>query len=139
MNEKDVKITKPAHAFKVYANSYNVEILNYFKPELQLNDTESAIKNKLRKLLTELEGLKFVTTLVLVFKTIESDDKTKHDTFCLHSKAETIINERDIDDAFESICITFMFDTYKKFKEKVQVGLLIQSEIIILIFQSTIL
>ena len=35
--------------------------LNY-----NLEDTESAIKNKLKNLLTELRGFKFVTTLVLV-------------------------------------------------------------------------
>ena len=39
--KKNVKITKRAHAFKGFANSYNVEILNSFKPELQLKDTES--------------------------------------------------------------------------------------------------
>ena len=41
-----------------------VEILNSFNPELQLKDTESAIKSKL----TELRGFRFVTTLVLVCK-----------------------------------------------------------------------
>ena len=42
-------------------------------------------------------------TLVLVLKNIESDDKAKHDTFCLHSKAETIIS-----DVFESIYTTII-------------------------------
>ena len=42
-------------------------------------------------------------TLVLVFKMIESEDKTNYDTFYSHSKAETIINESDIDDVLESI------------------------------------
>ena len=48
-NEKNIKITKRAHVFKGYASSYNVEILNSFNPELQLKDTESWIKNKLKK------------------------------------------------------------------------------------------
>ena len=34
-NEKNVKITKRAHAFKGFAR-YNVEILNSFNPDLQL-------------------------------------------------------------------------------------------------------
>ena len=71
MNEKNVKITKRAHTFKGYANIYNVEILNSFNPELQLKDTESAIKSKLIELLSELNGFRFVTTLVLVFKKIK--------------------------------------------------------------------
>ena len=53
--------------------------------------------------MTESRGFKFVTTLVLVLKKIESDDKTKYDTFHSQSKAETIINESDIDGVFESI------------------------------------
>ena len=47
-----------------------------------------------------------MATLVLVFKKIESDDKTKYDTFYSNSKAEIIINESDIDNAFESIYTT---------------------------------
>ena len=64
---KNIKITKREHAFKGFASTYNVEILNSFNPELQLKDTESPIKNKLKKLFSELGGFKFVTALVLVF------------------------------------------------------------------------
>ena len=64
----DVKITKRSHAFKDYASSYNLEILNSFNPELQFKVTESAFKNKLIHLLSELKGFKFVATLVLEFK-----------------------------------------------------------------------
>ena len=70
-----------AHAFKDFESSYNVEVLNSFDPKLQLKDTGYAIRNKLKKLWTELRGFKFVTILVLVLKTIESKDKTKYDTF----------------------------------------------------------
>ena len=45
-------------------------------------------------------------------------------TFYLNSKAETVTNESDIDDVFESI---YYIKHTKKIKEKVQVGLLIQS------------
>ena len=70
MNDKNVKITKRPNAFKGYANSYNVEILDSFTPELKFKDTEFAIKSKLIDLLTQLKGFKFVTTLVLVFRKI---------------------------------------------------------------------
>ena len=43
-----------------------------------------------------------MTTLVLEFKKIESEDKTKFDTFYSNSKAEIIINECEID-VFQSI------------------------------------
>ena len=62
-----MKITEWPHAFKAYASSYNDETLNSFNAELQLKDTESAIKNRLINLLPELKGFNFVTALVLGF------------------------------------------------------------------------
>ena len=45
----------------------------FFNPEVQLKDTKSKIKSKLIEFLTHLNDFKFVTTLVLVFKKIESE------------------------------------------------------------------
>ena len=81
MDEKNVKITKQSHVHKGYASTYNVEILNFFNPELQLKDTELAIKNKLIDLLYKLRSFTFVATLVLEFKKVESDDVTKYSIF----------------------------------------------------------
>ena len=108
MNGKNVTIIKRANAFKGYASSSNVEILNSFNPELQLKDTESAIKRRLIELLTQLKGFKFVTTSALVFKNKESEDKKKYDNFYSISKAEIIINASDIDDVFQSIYTTII-------------------------------
>ena len=85
--------------------------MNSFNPELQLKDTESAIKNKLTDLLSQLKDFKFVKTLVLEIKKIQSDDKTLHSNFYLNSKGETIINESGIDDVFESIYSTIISNT----------------------------
>ena len=72
-----------------------------------------------------------------MLKKIESEDKTKCDTFYSHSKADTIINESDIDDnVFKSIYSAVISKIQQK--EKIQAGLLIQSLSIILIFQSII-
>ena len=106
-------MTKRAHAFKGFASSYNDKILNSFDPDLQLKDIEAAIKNKLIHLLTQLKGFKFMTTLVLVFKKIESDDKTRYDTFYSNSKAEIIINEYNIGDVFQSIYTTIISNVQK--------------------------
>ena len=82
--------------------------MNSFNHKLQLEDAESTIRNKLKDLLTELKGFKFVTTLALELKKIESDKETKYSTFHLFSKAETIINDSDIDNVFESIYTTII-------------------------------
>ena len=41
--KKYIQITKGEHTFKSYSGTYNVKILSSFNPELQLQDTESAI------------------------------------------------------------------------------------------------
>ena len=61
--------------------------------------------------MSELKDFKFVATLE--FKKIQSDDKTLYSTFYSTSKAETIINESDTDDVFESICSTITSNIQK--------------------------
>lgn len=51
-----------------YLSTYNVDILIFFNPELQLQDTDSAIRNKVKDVLSDFEGFKFVTTLILELK-----------------------------------------------------------------------
>ena len=65
----------------------------------------------MKKLLTELKGFEFVTTLL--FEKIESEDKTNYDNFYSSSKAEIIVNESDIDDVFESIYSTIISNIEK--------------------------
>ena len=72
LNEKDAKIAKRSHAYKGYASTYSVKILNFVNPELQLKDTAYPIKNTLIDLLSELRAFKFVVILVLEFKKIKT-------------------------------------------------------------------
>ena len=57
-----------------------------------------------------------MTKLVLVFKKIEREDKTKYDNFYSSSKAEIIINENDID-VFQSIYTTIMTNIKKSLRK----------------------
>ena len=47
-------------------------------------------------------------TLVLEFKNLENDNKTMYSTFYSNSRAETINNESEIDDVFESTYSTII-------------------------------
>ena len=58
-----------------------------------------------------------MTTLVLVFKKVESENKTKYDIFYLQSKAETIINESDIDDVVKSIYTRIISNIQKSLRK----------------------
>ena len=64
--------------------------------------------------MSELRWFKFVTTLVLVFEKIESQDKRKYDTFYSSSKAKIVINESDIDGVFQSIYTTVIISNTQK-------------------------
>ena len=44
-NKKNANITKLKHAFEGFTSTYNIDVLNSFNPELQLKDTQSAIKS----------------------------------------------------------------------------------------------
>ena len=79
----------PKKVMRVYRMSKK---LNSVISELRLIDTESANRNKLKDLFTELKGIKFVMTLILEFKEVKSDDETKYSTFYSYSKAETVLN-----------------------------------------------
>ena len=59
---------KQSSTFKVYAHTYNAEMLNPFDLELLCKGTKFAHKNKFKRLLSNLRGFKFVTTLFLDLK-----------------------------------------------------------------------
>ena len=47
---ENVKVTKLSHAYKGYASTFNVDNLNSFNPEIQLENSEFTIKNSLKDL-----------------------------------------------------------------------------------------
>ena len=56
--------------------------------------------------MTQLKGFKFAATLVILFKKIETEDKTRYDNFYSSSKVEIIMNKSNTDDVFQSIYTT---------------------------------
>ena len=54
---------KPSKAFKIYAPSYAVKVLNSQDPRSQLNITEPHVKSLLKNLLAEMKGFKYQITL----------------------------------------------------------------------------
>ena len=63
--------------------------------------------------MTQLRSFEFTTTLVLVFKNIESKDHTKYDNFYSSSKAKININESDIENVFNSIYTTIIANIHR--------------------------
>ena len=63
---------------------YNVEISNLFDPELQLINTKSVIRNKLKELLNWLKKFKVQTLLVLAYN-------KRNDYKIFHSSAKVLL------------------------------------------------
>ena len=99
--------------------------MNSFSCELPLKNTESAIKNKLKDLFSELGELKFETKLVLEFKKIEGDDATRFNTFYSISKQKQLLM-KVILMMYLNQSIVRIYQTYKNHLEKVSAGLLIR-------------
>ena len=83
--------------------------MNSFNPELQLKNTEFAIKHELKNMLNKLRDFKFVRALVLKLKkkTKTNKDETKYSIWYSNSKAETTIHNTDIDNVFEVFEATY--------------------------------
>ena len=92
---KKANITKGANAFKNQAESYNVESLNSFNPELQLK-----LMNLRLKVNQEFWWMNW--------EEFEIEDETKHSGFYSNTKAETIIHNSDIDHVLGSVYSTIM-------------------------------
>ena len=81
--------------------------------------------------MTKLRGFIFETKLVLVLKTIESDDKTKKNALFIHTQKQKQLTMKGtlmmmyLNQSI--LLIPQLYQTYKILEEKVQAGLLIQS------------
>ena len=78
-----------------------MRILNIFDLELQLINTKTMIKNKLKDLLSELKKFKVQTILV--------DYKKRNYLKTFHSSARLIASDSDIDEAFKSMHQSILF------------------------------
>ena len=81
--------------------------MNFLNPELQLQNTQFAIKNKLNNFLKELISC-YNLGLKIEKNKIINENETKYSTFYSNSKAETIIHDADINSILESIDSTIM-------------------------------
>ena len=78
--------------------NYNIKILNLFNPELQLINNKPIIKNKFKKLLSELINVKLPSVLVLGYK-------KRNDLKIFHSSSKPIASDSDIFMKHLNLCI----------------------------------
>ena len=65
---EELSVVKTDHAFKGYAMSYKVELIEEKDPLIQLEESKSSIKELFNDLLDETKGFKYQITLKVVLK-----------------------------------------------------------------------
>ena len=88
-------IEKTAKALKGYTSSYIITKKHEKDPLFQLQNTRSAIKHHIKKILSDLKGIKFNETLKVTFLKPQ-DDGWIYKTAYFNSKPQTVINDINI-------------------------------------------
>ena len=78
---KELNVIKTNHAFRGYAISYKIELVEKKDPIEQLETSKSSIKDLFSDLLNETKGFKYEITLKVTLKNISQTEKLNLDQF----------------------------------------------------------
>ena len=78
---EELNVIKTNHAFRGYAMSYKVEIIEKKDPIKQLEASKSCIKDLFSDLLNETKGFKYQITLKVMLKNTSQIEKLNLDQF----------------------------------------------------------
>ena len=97
-------IIKTDQAFKGYARSYKVEIVDKKDLIVQLEASKSSIKDLFNDLLNETKGFKYQVTVKVLLQKYKPNEEIEFTPVYLHSSTKTIINNRfKLEHAFQEI------------------------------------
>ena len=110
---EQLSITKTDQAFKGYAMSYKVEIIERKDPIVQLEASKLSIKNLFSDLLNELKGLKYQTTVEVLLNKYTLNGEIEFSVVCFISVAKTVTNHVfALEKSFEEVL--YMIDVWIK-------------------------
>ena len=100
----ELSITEVAKAFKRYAGSYKVEIVDHKDPLVQLEARKSSIKDLFKELLNEMKGFKYqITSKVLLIKD-KGNEGVEYSIVHFNSTTKTVINsEFSLNKSFQEV------------------------------------
>ena len=78
---EELNVIKTNHAFRAYAMSYKVELVEKKDPIKQLEASKSSIKDLFSDLLNETKGFKYQITLKVMLKNTSQMEKLNLDQF----------------------------------------------------------
>ena len=101
---EDINISRKEMAFRGYAETYKVEIINDKSLSDLLYVTKNSIKNLFDGLLREKRGFKYVVSTKIILKKRINDNEHKYSKVYFNSPVKTVINRRyQLNDSFEEI------------------------------------
>ena len=99
-----LNIIKTDQAFKGYARSYKVEIVDKKDLIVQLEASKSSIKDLFNALLNETKDFKYQITVIVLLKKYKPNEEIEFTPVYFNSSAKTIINNRfKLERAFQEI------------------------------------
>ena len=101
-----LNVKEIAEAFRRYAKSFNIEMVDKKDPLVQLYSSKLCIKDLFKKLLLEMKGFKYQITMYITLKKNKVDGNVEHAKVYFNSITKTVINndfEHLIDKSFEEI------------------------------------
>ena len=101
---EQLSVIKTDQAFKGYAMSYKVEIIEKKDPIVQLEASKSSIKDLFNDLLNETKGFKYQITLKVLLKKYKTDREIESRPVSFNLTTKTVINHRfRIENYFQEI------------------------------------
>ena len=98
-----MSVVEISKAFKEYARSYKIEIIDSKDPLAELEASKSSIEDLFKELLNKLKGFKYqITVTVLLHKHKENGD-IEYAPVYFNSATKTVINfdKYDLDKSFQ--------------------------------------
>ena len=106
-----LSVTKTDQAFKGYAMSYNVEIIERKDPIVELIASNSSIKDLFNDLLNETKVFKYQITVKFLFKKYKLNGGIEFAPIYFNSVTKTVINQRfRLENSFQEIL--YMIDLW---------------------------
>ena len=89
---EQLSVIKTDQAFKGYAMSYKVEIIEKKDPIVQLETSKLSIKNLFNNLLDELKGFKYQITVEVLLKKYKCNREIEFRPVYFNSETKTVTN-----------------------------------------------
>ena len=108
---KQLSIIKADQAFRGYAISYKVEIIEKKDPTIQLERSKSSIKDLFSDLLNQTKGFKYQITVKVLLKKCKPNGEIEFAPVYFNSLTKTVINCRfRLENSFQEIL--YMIDVW---------------------------